>query len=167
MKEIVSSESELSVMPLSEMTDYIVGFYHDRLRLILPELILLAEKVERVHADHHYCPKGLTQHLHEIHRELLDHMMKEEQILFPLIKNGQGHLAFMPIKVMQAEHEIHDAALKKLRMLTFDFKLPEGACGTWNALYKGLSQLEVELMEHIHLENSNLFVRASKGHGSV
>lgn len=154
------AQSEWTDKPLAEITDYITKFYHDRLRLMLPELIFLADKVEKVHADHKRCPKGLAFKLEEVRSELFDHMMKEEQILFPLIKNGQGQHAYMPIKVMQEEHDIHGANLKELKRIAFDYIPPEGACGTWRALYKGLDQLELELMEHINLENNILFIRA-------
>ncbi len=56
----------------------------------LPELILQATKVERVHADKPNVPKGLTKYLTMLHQELSSHMMKEEQILFPMIKQGMG-----------------------------------------------------------------------------
>ena len=35
-------------------------------------------------------PKGLTKYLTMLHQELSSHMMKEEQILFPMIKQGMG-----------------------------------------------------------------------------
>jgi regulator of cell morphogenesis and NO signaling len=121
---------------------------------------MLADKVEKVHIDHDHCPKGLSSMLQEIYDDLQDHMLKEEQILFPLIKNGQGHNAGMPIKVMRSEHDLHGENLNKLKDLAFNFSAPEGACGTWRALYSGLKQLELELKEHINLENNLLFIQA-------
>lgn len=161
--EVVNSQFDWSVRPLAEITDHIITFYHDKLRLMLPELIFLADKVQKVHADHKQCPKGLAQKLEEVKGDLFDHMMKEEQILFPLIKNGQGQHAYVPIKVMQEEHDIHGSNLKEIKRIAFDFVPPEGACGTWRALYRGLDQLELELMEHINLENNVLFLRALRG----
>ncbi|MGE3608336.1 MAG: iron-sulfur cluster repair protein YtfE [Bacteriovoracaceae bacterium] len=148
------------VMPLNEMTEFIVDRYHKDLKKRLPELIALSTKVEQVHGDHTACPKGLTQLLNIMYSEIQMHMMKEENVLFPLIKNGQGHLAVMPVKVMNMEHEAHGKQLDEMHRLTNDFTPPEGACGTWRALYSGLAKLEEELMEHIHLENNILFPRA-------
>lgn len=144
-------------MPLSEMTSYIVKRYHDDLRRRLPELLALSHKVEQVHAGHEDCPDGLHALLTEMHNELQMHMMKEENVLFPMIAQGRGSMAFMPIKVMNAEHEGHGRQLDDLRRLTNNFKAPEGACGTWRALFAGAEKLEEELMEHIHLENNVLF----------
>ncbi len=92
--------------------------------------------------------------------ELLEHMIKEEQILFPMIAKGQFVSAVGPISVMEAEHDSAGESLKKLRELTNDFTPPEGACNTWLALWHGLSVLEKDMHQHIHLENNILFTRA-------
>jgi regulator of cell morphogenesis and NO signaling len=39
------------------------------------------------------------------------------------------------------------------------FRLPDGACRSWQALYGGAAKFVDDLMEHIHLENSVLFPR--------
>ena len=81
-------EKDWRSAPLAEIIDHIIVRYHDRHREQLPELILQATKVERVHADKPSVPKGLTKYLTMLHEELSSHMMKEEQILFPMIKQG-------------------------------------------------------------------------------
>jgi len=146
--------------PLGELADFIESYYHARLREQLPELVRLATRVEERHADKASCPRGLAAHLHAIHENVLDHLAKEEQILFPLIRAGRGPLAGAPIHVMELEHEDHAENLKRTRTLTADLTTPEEACTTWRALYLGLLELERELMEHIHLENNVLFRRA-------
>lgn len=155
-----SSMNEFCDIPLSELTKYIVSRYHEDLRKRIPELIFLAEKVERVHKDHGSCPHGLTEQLNLMNTELTMHMMKEENVLFPLINSNRGNMAMMPIKVMGMEHDQHGKQLEALHQLTNDFIPPEGACATWRSLYAGLEDLEKELMEHIHLENNILFPRA-------
>jgi regulator of cell morphogenesis and NO signaling len=55
----------------------------------LPELILQATKVERVHANKPNVPQGLTKYLTMLHQELSSHMMKEEPILFPRALAGK------------------------------------------------------------------------------
>jgi len=155
-----SSTNEFCDIPLSELTKYIVSRYHEDLRKRIPELIFLAEKVERVHKDHGSCPHGLTEQLNLMNTELAMHMMKEENVLFPLISSNRGNMAMMPIKVMTMEHDQHGKQLEALHQLTNDFTPPEGACATWRSLCAGLEDLEKELMEHIHLENNILFPRA-------
>lgn len=152
--------NDLSEMPLDKLTQFIVNRYHEDLRKRIPELISLAEKVERVHGDHLSCPQGLAALLRQMNEELTLHMMKEENVLFPLVNSGRGSMAKMPIKVMTMEHDQHGQQLESLHRLTNDFTPPTEACTTWRTLYKGLEDLERELMEHIHLENNILFPRA-------
>lgn len=142
-----------------KVTDFIEERYHADLRMRLPELITLANRVEQVHADHPSCPHGLGSLLDNFFSDMSMHMQKEEGILFPLIRQGNGAMASMPIQVMMSEHESHGSELNQIHLLTNDFQPPEGACGTWRALYSGLDRLEAELMEHIHLENNVLFPR--------
>jgi len=144
----------------TEIIDHIVGFYHARLRQVLPTLVAMAERVEERHGDKPECPRGLKALLEEMHEAVQSHLAKEEQILFPMILNGLGRRAAGPVHVMELEHDDHGANLQRVRALTTDLEAPEVACTTWRALYLGLQQLEQELMEHIHVENNILFRRA-------
>jgi regulator of cell morphogenesis and NO signaling len=145
--------------PLGELADHIEGYYHRRLREELPELVALAQKVEAVHADKASCPRGLHAHLSDVHQAVLEHLAKEEQVLFPMIRGGRGRLAAGPVYVMESEHLDHAQSLQQTRRLTADLVAPAEACATWRALYLRLGELERELMEHIHLENNVLFRR--------
>lgn len=141
------------------LIDYIITRYHDTHRDQFPELIRLAGRVEKVHAEHPFCPKNLESLLTAMFDDLSEHMEKEEQILFPLLRDGQRHLAAGPIMAMESQHADHGRALATIRELTHNRRLPEHACNTWRALYQGLAQLEEDLIQHIHLENNILFAR--------
>lgn len=149
--------------PLAEIIDYILPRFHQRHREQLSELVLMAEKVERVHGDKPTCPRGLAKQLNLIRLDLENHMMKEEQILFPLIKQGMGQQAAGPISVMEHEHDEAGEQLEVVKFLTNNVTPPEGACNTWQALYNGIITFISDLMEHIHLENNLLFPRALSG----
>lgn len=146
--------------PLKALVEHIVSVYHARLRDQLPALVAMARRVEVRHADKASCPRGLADHLDAMHAAVLDHLQKEELILFPLIVAGMGPRAGGPVLAMELEHEHHGEDLAEIRRLTDDLAAPAEACTTWRALYLGLQQLEQELMEHIHLENNILFRRA-------
>lgn len=146
--------------PLGELIEHILATYHAPLRRDLPDLVGLARKVETVHAEKKDCPRGLADLLEGITAEVGSHLEKEEQILFPIIGAGRGPDAGMPIRVMELEHDQHGANLRRIRELTGDLVIPPAACRSWRALYDGLTRLEAELMEHIHLENNVLFPRA-------
>lgn len=143
----------------AEMIDHIITRFHDRHREQLPELITLAEKVENVHSDRDDCPIGVAAQLEKIYAELSQHLMKEEQILFPMIKMGNYAMASMPIRVMEMEHDEAGQDVEVIKSLTNNCTLPADACFSWKALYSGINEFIDDLMHHIHLENNILFPR--------
>jgi regulator of cell morphogenesis and NO signaling len=104
-------------------------------------------------------PAGLADLLEDMEQDLLVHMQKEENILFPLLLAGGNPFDGQPIAMMRAEHVQHGATLERLSERTHNATPPEGACNTWRALYAGVAQLQEDLMNHIHLENNVLFAR--------
>ena len=143
----------------AEMIDHIVTRFHNRHREQLPELITLAEKVENVHGDRDDCPIGVAAQLEKIYAELSQHLMKEEQILFPMIKMGNYAMASMPIRVMEMEHDEAGQDVEVIKSLTNNCTPPADACFSWKALYSGINEFIDDLMHHIHLENNILFPR--------
>lgn len=146
--------------PIDALVEHVCEHFHAHHRSELARLVHAARKVESVHADKPACPHGLAEHLMRLEDELEEHMQKEEQVLFPLIRAGRGALAAMPVQVLEHEHKDHALNLARTRALAHDFVLPPEACNTWRALYLGLEELERDLMQHIHLENNVLFPRA-------
>ncbi len=137
---------------------HIVTRYHDVHRRELPELIALARRVERVHADSTDAPAGLAALLAEMETELEEHMTKEEQVLFPMLRRSHPLVA-TPIAVMRHEHDAHAARLRALEAITHDHAPPDRACISWRALYAGTRKLAEDLAAHMHIENNILFPR--------
>lgn len=146
------------------LIDHILTRYHEVHRQQLPELIRMARRVEAVHRENPECPTGLSALLETMEAELLDHMAKEEAILFPILRRGGSPFAGGPIAVMRMEHSSHGEQLARLLAMTNDTTPPAGACNTWRALYAGIEQLVNDLMNHIHLENNRLFVQFEPSH---
>lgn len=144
-------------MTVEALIDHILARYHDVHRAQLPELIRMARRVESVHQANPNVPAGLADLLETMEQELLQHMMKEEQILFPMLRTGGHPFVSQPIGMMRTEHTSHGEALDRINALTNDATPPAGACNTWRALYLGLAQLSDDLQNHIHLENNVLF----------
>lgn len=146
--------------PIPELVEHIVARFHRPLREELPRLAVMAEKVARVHEERD--PEGrlprVVSTLEELTAELLDHMAREEEELFPaLLAAAEGS----DLGRFLDDHTEAGAALAKLRELADDYRLPEGACNTWRALWAGLEALETTMHEHVHLENNVLFPRAA------
>lgn len=157
-----AAEPDWRNAPIGTLIEHILKRFHERHREQLPELIRLANRVEQVHGKTEGCPAGLAEHLWRMQQELESHMLKEEQILFPLLRRDMALPQTQgPIAMMRYEHDQHGAALERLAELTDDITVPAGACNTWRALYRGLEELRDDLMQHIHLENNILFLSAS------
>lgn len=155
-----SSRQQWDTAPLSELIHFIVSRYHARLRSDLPELIALAEQVESRHGDHPACPHGLRAHLDTVYPAVIDHLAKEERVLFPMILEGYGPRSGGPVRVMEIEHDEHRTHLARIREVTHGLRAPDEASSSWQELYRRLAEFEAELSEHIHLENDVLFPRA-------
>lgn len=167
LRDTPEPEQNPATLPPEELARYIVATHHQYLRDELPRLHAMAERVAEVHGSH--TPSLLK--VYEVFRgmaaELVDHLMKEEQILFPAIEDlTRGGTSVMPldgpIACMLHEHDDAGDALAKLRELTNGYVPPADACNTYRALFDGLRELEEDLHRHIHLENSVLFPAAEK-----
>lgn len=147
--------------PLDDLIHHILTVYHAPLTEELPRLEAMGRKVVEVHRDKRpdTLPELLTVFVN-LKAELEQHMAKEERILFPMIRMGQGAMAGGPISVMEHEHDSAGRALRRLRELADGYEVPAEACNTWRALWHGLAALEEALHQHIHLENNILFPRA-------
>ncbi|MEZ5888630.1 MAG: iron-sulfur cluster repair di-iron protein [Paracoccaceae bacterium] len=146
------------------LIDHILGRYHETHRAELQWLIPLAQKVERVHGDHEAAPLGLTEALIALQEDLETHMAKEEAVLFPLMRQGGNPMIVHPIAQMRLEHDDTARLLTGLEHVTHGLALPEGACGSWTALYTGLRKFTEDLVAHMHLENTVLFARFEPAH---
>ena len=159
---------------LEELTDHIVSRHHTFVRRETARLIELLGKVKAKHEGNHPEVKRLGELFQALAAELKLHMMKEEQVLFPMIRQleeasreeEEDTAAFagitFPIERMISEHEDAGGVLRSIRSLTGAFQAPPDACPSFRALYQGLEEFERDLHRHIHLENNILFPRAAR-----
>jgi regulator of cell morphogenesis and NO signaling len=164
MADRLADGANPALLPPVELVDHIVSTHHAYLRSELPRLHAMSERVANVHGGHTPPLVEVFQIFVAMEEELLSHLMKEEQILFPaIVTMNQGGKTLPldgPIACMLQEHDDAGAALSRLRELTRDFTPPPEACNTYRALFAGLAELEEDLHRHIHLENSVLFPAA-------
>lgn len=153
---------------LEALIGHIVPTHHDTLRTELPRLKGLLDKVQAAHGARHPELDRVGEIFAALYADLLPHLMKEEQILFPfIIRMERGELGGAcfgsvqsPIRVMEMEHEAVGALLAELRQLTGAYTVPADGCATFRALYLGFEELERDLHLHITLENQILHPRA-------
>jgi regulator of cell morphogenesis and NO signaling len=158
---------------LAALVRHIQARYHEPLRLELPRLEAMLDKVVSRHGDH--LPETLLplqRAFKQLKTELLVHMAKEDCVLFPFIVKLEAgdevpvedasQWIQLPIAAMEADHDEAGRALAFIRDVTGSFAPPEWACPTFRGLYYGLSQLEADMHLHVHLENNILFPRAAR-----
>lgn len=151
---------------LGELVDWIEATHHAYLHAELPRLVALADKVAGVHGLNHTELTDVRVVVHEIRADLEPHLAKEEQVLFPMVRELAAatrvpsfHCGALvnPIRVMLSEHDAVGELLTRLRDLTGGFAVPADGCGSYHALYTGLAELEADTHRHVHLENNVLF----------
>lgn len=150
----------------SEIIDNVIQKHHAFLTEELPQLSQFVTKVYRVHGMSHPHLADVYNKFHDLKKELMEHLIKEEQIVFPLIKEYENdpsdeilNKVKEAITELEAEHDKAGDLLKQIRDLTNDYTLPPGACMTYTLTYQRLEALESDMFEHVHKENNILFPR--------
>lgn len=158
---------------LSSLISYILDKHHVFTKSELARIDPLMAKVFKVYGQQRAELSQIRALFEELKRDLLAHMQKEETVLFPYIslmesarQNSRAipkppfQTVENPLRMMMIEHDRAGELLRSIRKLTRNFTAPEGACISYQTLYRALEDLEADLHEHIHLENNILFPRA-------
>lgn len=149
-----------------DLIDHIVNTHHKYLWEEMPILSKLTQRILAAHGDNHPELNKVKTLYEDLRKELGDHLKKEEEILFPLMKayeeakEGKAKDNMLEgIRSLQDEHESAGNILKELRKVTRDYELPGDACRTYDLTYVKLQEMERDIFLHIHLENNILFKR--------
>jgi regulator of cell morphogenesis and NO signaling len=148
--------------------DFIIQNHHEYIRISVPQMQELINKITSNHSVQYPELVEIRNYFNILAEELLDHLPKEEEILFPAIRrlatsrfvaenspllaNIQG-----PVTVMESEHSHAGEILKMLRSLTNHYHAPAGTCPTFQSVFRLLEEFDDDLVQHIHLENNILF----------
>lgn len=175
LSDTTDDAARLTELSLSDLIDHILETHHKFTYYELEHLPALMTKVEGVHGESHPELHLIADLFTRAHDDLLPHMYKEEQVLFPYVKDleartDRGLSVAMPpfgtvrhpIKMMMNEHDAVGDILREMRAVSNNYKLPEGACPSYSGLFSRLESLERDLHQHIHLENNLLFPKAAE-----
>lgn len=156
----LTNQINYSEMETADLVDYIINKHHAFLQLNLPQLSDLTTTILRVHGQHHPELFKVYQLFHELKLELDQHLIKEEVMLFPLMKEGAPKEKVAQVLAeTEAEHDAAGEIIHELRKITNQYQAPADGCGTYHVTYAKLAELETDLFQHIHLENNLLFKR--------
>ena len=177
MKQITlgktTSSREFNDWGLDSLIDHIINTHHQYAKTNVVIIHDLAQKVANNHKEKHPELINLTTALFLFFHDLLNHMKKEEQILFPNIKQLVKNKSYPEkgmyttfglieesVRRMQEAHQAIGKDLHLFHELTNDYMLPEDACSSYKYLFEKLKEFEDDLLLHVHLENNILFPKA-------
>jgi regulator of cell morphogenesis and NO signaling len=165
---------------LTGLSAHIVDTHHVFTKQELARLEKLFDKVCSRHGENHPELAELRGAFEHAKQDLIPHMLKEEQVLFPYIARMEEAVSEQravpapffvtvqnPVRMMMMEHDTVGDLLTQMRRITGNYTTPDDACISYQTLYQALQELEADLHQHIHLENNILFPRAVEMESSV
>lgn len=168
-----STGADFSHWPYDLLIDYVLKIHHRSIRREGPDILRLLDTVVDKHgAAHPELTEVRTLFQHSL-QDLELHLSKEEEILFPYLyrlfeaaDNGLyiepihcGSVSH-PIEAMMSDHSNEGERYKKINLLTHNYRVPEDACNGYKLLLSKIKLFEINLNEHIHLENNIIFPAA-------
>jgi regulator of cell morphogenesis and NO signaling len=173
MEDKNSTAVDYEKMNLSQLADFIVQTHHAYVKNEMPQIQAYLQKVSSKHGERHPELHKIFQIFNAVTEEMEGHMKKEELVLFPRIRELQkltdNESAYLqlnisyvqsPITIMEQEHDHAGSLLNDIRILSNDYTPPEDACTTYRLSYAALKAFELDLHQHVHLENNILFPKA-------
>lgn len=170
-----SSEIDFRSFSPTLLIDYILEKHHEYIQEKTPILLSFLDKLCKVHGERHPELFEINTLFKISATELLNHLQKEELILFPFIKTmlaalknneniAQPHFGTVenPIAMLKQDHEAEGDLFVKIAELTNNYTPPSDACETYKVAYAMLQDYEQDLHKHIHLENNILFHKAKE-----
>jgi len=158
------------------LADYIVHIHHEYLRSTLPTALETIREFAEGHKKKFTNLPELVVVFSGLVKELLSHILYEEEIIFPYIKQishahrvNESYAGLLvrtlrkPVEeVMQHEHKFVEDALAVIHELTGNYQYPPEACTSHKVSFLTLMDLEKDILQHLHLENDILFPKAIK-----
>jgi len=153
-------------MDAAELVDHLYDVHHVYLWDEMPRIDALVARILDVHGGRHPELADIAECWTAIHADLEPHLLKEERVLFPMVRELAGatsapsfHCGTLrnPIGVMLREHDSVGDLLARLRRLTDGYRPPADGCATYRACFSALEHLEADTHLHIHKENNVLF----------
>ncbi|WKK57556.1 iron-sulfur cluster repair di-iron protein [Sphingobacterium sp. BN32] len=177
LKAVLSEPNETHIdyaaWPADLLASYIEKTHHRYVREKAPVILAYLNKLCQVHGSRHPELLEVNRLFQECAKELLQHLLKEERILFPyivqMINSEIDHTQLAaapfgsienPIHMMEHEHDAEGERFEKIAKLTDNYAVPADGCSTYRVTYEMLKEFEDDLHKHIHLENNILFPKS-------
>ena len=161
-----SGSAEWTTMTADVLVDHLEATHHRYLWDEMPRVTGLVDKIVAVHGARHPELVEVASCFARVRADLEPHMVKEERMLFPMIRELATSTAMPsfhcgslrnPISVMLSEHDAVGDLLARLRQLTDGYTPPADGCASYVACFAAMAELEADTHLHIHKENNVLF----------
>jgi regulator of cell morphogenesis and NO signaling len=163
---VAQPAAEWASLGLAELVDHIETVHHHYLWAEMPRISALVDKIVTVHGERHSELAEVQRLYTELRADLEPHLTREEQELFPVIRqlaatsdaSGSDHRELVAqIEALGAEHETVGDLLDQLNGVTSGYETPADGCASYAACYQALAHLEADTHLHVHKENNVLF----------
>jgi regulator of cell morphogenesis and NO signaling len=153
-------------LKLLDLVDHVEAVHHRYLAEELPRALALIDAIADEHSRRHPELLEVQRLMHELQADLRPHLVKEERVLFPMVRRLAAakvapsfHCGTLqnPISMMLSEHGRVSELLADLRIAAHEYELPSDACATYRACFELLVEIEADTHLHIHKENDVLF----------
>ena len=174
LTEFNAEQADWNSAGLDALMQHIVVRHHAYVRNELPLMERLVARVRetRGRSDANTLAP-LEKVFHFFKRELENHLRREEEVLFPLIRQLEmasksgGELPRFPfgpianpIGIMEEDHDAERRQMQKMLVFTGNYTGPAETANVFHALFERLEALESDMRLHVHLEDHILFPRA-------
>ncbi|MFL6257794.1 MAG: hemerythrin domain-containing protein [Pyrinomonadaceae bacterium] len=169
----IAEPCRLDTVPLTKLIGYVIDKHHVYARRQVAVIRALLASLSEAQAESDTGLSRVRDLFRNLRQELLFHMEKEEVSIFPRIIRAETEVGprerqappeqdpmWDAVGMLLHEHDELCGLLDEMRAATNDYTPPSGGSEHHRALYQALRELEADLLEHIHLEDSRLFPRA-------
>ena len=165
-KQTYKTDVDYSSFPLDLLCDHIENTHH---KYVTNKSVELKINIEKIISEQHEYIKIISEVqliFNEIVAQLSMHMMREELMLFPIIrkmvrtglpvKTSFGSIS-IPIETMLSEHDSEEDRFNRISTITNNYKTPLDSSKLLKDTLTMLNEFHKDLLQHIHLENDILF----------
>lgn len=170
----VSTSLDFNDWDIDFLIDYIEYVHHHYLKKNLSVIEEMLKNLIRSYKINNPCLLELADYFVGLRKDLLPHLEQEEKIIFPYIKQvahafkNQDSFASLLVRtlrkpvenVMHHEDERLAQYIHRFRKLTNNYTPPPHSSIAYKVCYAKLRELDMDLAQHIHLENNILFPKA-------
>lgn len=169
----IATPCRFDTVPLTRLIGYVIDRHHVYARRQVAVIRSLLAGLSEAQEKNQPELSRVRDLFKALRQELLFHMEKEEVSIFPRIIRAEADVRpddpqgppdqdsmRDAVRMLLHEHDGLCSLLDEIRAAANDYTPPSGGTENQLTLYQALRELELDLLEHIHLEDSHLFPRS-------